>query len=142
MRKFFGVTTAIVMGALAGPALAKDVCVQASNDLGVYVFKGVKTLTKLGQVSPITGFNIDSKGLRHPIAGTATVAWVDQANKKNIIVTTGFTVLQDLYNYPYTVQGDGPSLSSADAFVDFIAGEPQEGAITWAPIDCKVANQM
>jgi len=142
VRKFSVVIAAVLMGASAGQAFAKDVCVQASGGLGIYVFKGVKSLTKLGQVSPITGFNIDKDGLRHPISGTATVAWVDPADKKNIVVSTGFTVLQGLYNPPYTVQGDGQSLSSAEAYVDVISGTAPEGEITWAPIDCNVANLL
>ena len=124
------------MGALSGQAFAKDVCVQASNGLGVYVFKGVKSLTKLGQVSPIIGFNIVN-GIRHPISGTAIVSSVDPANNKNVTVRTGFTVLQDFNDYPYTVEGVGPSLGSANAYADFIAGDPLDGAITWSPIDCK-----
>jgi len=40
MRKFTIITAAVLMGVLGGQAYAKDVCVQASNGLGVYVFKG------------------------------------------------------------------------------------------------------
>ncbi len=146
MKKLFSYSAVLSGLIFCSDLFAKDICVEVdtsvNNYIGKFMFKDVKPLTKLGQVSPIVGINkFDYRAgeqyiYRYPISGTATVVAINPSTKKPII-SVGFTVFRDIIEEPYHVQGTGEGLGRVSAGKWYNVNNSNKGNIAWNPLDCK-----
>ena len=127
----FCLSLATLVGA-AGPASAKDVCVQ--DGVTSFRFKGVKSLKKPGSISPLNGFF--TNGSQHaPVTGTAFTK-SDGSVVIGVYVHGGGTTPASMdVDFVYDLVGDA-SLSATGVY-RYTDGQVNGYAATWTAVSCK-----